>query len=111
MCPSPRWELMTVRTQTAVSMAAAATRFRSAKSPWPSALVTSLWCLCLPPPLHDVAARDEKQSACPAPPIPSTPALMEAPARTDHWGTGRCKTQNQRAISILALHSGSTENC
>jgi len=38
-----------------------------------------------------VVAGAERRSTCPAPLTPSAPASMGAPARTDHWDTGRCK--------------------
>lgn len=92
VCPSLRWALMTVPTQTAVSLEAAATRLRSARPRWFSAPVTPLWCHCQLHQWLDVAAGVERQSTWPAPLTPPTRALTGAPARTDHWDTGKCWT-------------------
>lgn len=87
-CPSARWAWMTVRTQTAVSMEAAAARFHSARSRWLWAPVTSLWFRCRPRRPHAVAAEGKRWPTWHALPIPSTPVSTEASARMALWDTG-----------------------
>lgn len=87
--PSLRWTLTTVPTQTAVSLEAAATRFPSARPQWLSAPVTSPWFHCQLHQRHDVAAGVERPSTWLALHTPPTHALMGAPARMDHWDTGK----------------------
>lgn len=101
VCPSLRWASMTVPTQTAVSLEAAATRFHSARPRWLSAPVTPLWCHCQLHQRRDVAAEPERRSTWPAPLIPPTRALMGAPARTDHWDTGKCSPLLVRPLDPL----------